>query len=187
MTSNEKLLNQLNSKELRQLADAKGYKVPSSWKKHELVEFLSINLTTEETKSLVQQATRKRTEQTHGNKTQGKERTLEKTVLEIFTKQGYICTMTSINPSEDFQIIGEKKERWFSKKKYLFIECKNQAEVRLADFEQFLTNLFSFKQRKKIADDHITGWLYTPGLCDLDVRKRARQFSNVKLRRIRIL
>ena len=38
LTKKERLLNQLSYKELLQLADAKGYKVPSSWKKHELVE-----------------------------------------------------------------------------------------------------------------------------------------------------
>ncbi|RLI44215.1 hypothetical protein DRO61_12415 [Candidatus Bathyarchaeota archaeon] len=187
MTSNEKLLNQLNGKELRQLADAKRYKVPSSWKKHELVEFLCLNLTKEETKSLVQEASRTKKEQALKDKTQDKERSLEETVLEIFTKQGYICTMKRHVSSGEFEVTGEKKRRWFSKKSYLFAEYKHQEEVRLADFEQFLINFSSFKQQKKIPDDDISGWLYTQGLYALEVRKRAHQLSNVKLRRIRML
>ena len=187
LTKKERLLNQLSYKELLQLADAKGYKVPSSWKKHELVEFLSLNLTSDETKSLVQQASRKKTEDAQEDEAQGKGRTLEETILGIFTKQGYICTITSQVPSGEFEIIGEKKRKWFSKKIYLFVECKNQTKLKLADFKQFLANFSSFKQRKNIADDQITGWLYTTGLFELKVRREARNFSNVKLRRIRIL
>ena len=187
LTKKERLLNQLSGKELLQLADAKRYKVPSSWKKHELVEFLSLNLTSDETKSLVQQASRKKTEDSREDETQGKGRTLEETVLGIFTKQGYICTITSQAPSGEFEIIGEKKGGWFSKKIYLFVECKNQTKLKLADFEQFLGDFSSFKQRKNIADDLITGWLYTTGLFELKVRREARSFSNVKLRRIRVL
>ncbi len=187
MTSNERLLSQLGGKELLQLADAKGYKVPSSWNKHELVEFLSLNVMTGEIESLIQRASRTKKEQAVRAEGQGKGRTLEEAVLRIFTKQGYICTLKSRVPDGEFEVIGEKKRGWFSKKVYLFVECKNQAEVRLADFEQFLVNFSSFKQRKKIADDRITGWLYTTGLCKLEVRRRARQLSNVKLRQIRVL
>ncbi len=187
LTKKERLLNQLSGKELLQLADAKRYKVPSSWKKHELIEFLSLNLTSDETKSLVQQASRKKTEDSREDETQGKGRTLEETILGIFTKQGYICTITSQAPSGEFEIIGEKKRKWFSKKNYLFVECKNQTKLKLADFEQFLGNFSSFKQRRNIADDQITGWLYTTGLFELKVRREASSFSNVKLRRIRVL
>jgi len=187
LTINERLLNQLGGKELLQLADVKGYKVPSSWNKHELVEFLSLNVTTGEIESLIQRASRTKKEQTRRDEVQRKGRTLEETVLGIFTKQGYICTLTSQVPDGEFEVIGEKKRRWFSKKVYLFVECKNQAEVRLADFEQFLGNFSSFKQRKKITDNHIIGWLYTTGLYELEVRRRARQLSNVKLRQIRVL
>lgn len=187
LTKKERLLNQLSGKELLQLAEAKGYKVPNSWKKHELVEFLNLNLTSDETKSLVKQVSRKKTEDAPEDETQGKGRTLEETVLGIFTKQGYISTITSQAPSGEFEIIGEKKRRWFSKKIYLFVECKNQTILKLADFEKFLGKFSSFKQRKNIADDQITGWLYTTGLFELKVRREARSFSNVKLRRIRVL
>ena len=187
MTSNERLLNQLDIKELRQLADAKGYKFPSLWKKHELIEFLSLNVSTSEIESVIQQASRTKTKQAWEDKIQSKRRTLEETVLGIFTKQGYTCTQKSRIPSGEFDVIGEKKRGWFSKKAYVFVECKNQAEVRSVDFEQFLGNFSSFQQRKKIANDHITGWLYTTGFFELKVRRWAYQLSNVKLRRIRVL
>jgi hypothetical protein len=177
----------LDIKGLQQLADIKGYKFPSSWKKHEIIEFLSLNVSINEIESIIQRASRTKPKQIQVDETEGKGRTLEETVLGIFTKQGYTCIQKSLIPSRDFDIIGEKKRGWFSKKVYVFVECKNQAEVRSVDFEQFLNNFSSFQQLKKIADDYITGWLYTTGFFDLEVRRQARQLSNVKLRRIRVL
>lgn len=192
MSSTKKeLIKQLSIKELKELINNKGLKVPGNWKKKELGEFCVINCTKREIESIVKTKTRGKTPGERGFEAQLKGRKLEDRILKIFTKQGYTCeknVKTKRGVRAEFDVTGYKDEEsfWTTTRKWIFVECKNKAKVIPSDWKKFLGNFNTFKKRKKVEDENIAGYLYTTGLFDSGVRKEARLYPNIKLRRIKL-
>ena len=192
MSSTKKgLIQQLSVKELRELLNKRGLKAPSSWKKRELGEFVNLNFSRKDIESSVKIGTKAISKEAKGYASQLKGIKLEDKILKTFTRQGYTCeknVRTKRGVRAEFDVTGYKDEEgfWETKRKWVFAECKNKSKVIPSDWKKFLGNFNTFKRRKKIEDENITGYLYTTGLFDPGIRKEARLYPNIQLKRIKL-
>lgn len=182
----KKLLRQLSIKELHSLAKSKGHKIPSSFKKKELVDYLSLNVTKKDIETFVKPSSRAKTKEGKGYEAREKGTKLEDKVLKSFTRQGYTCEKNVRVPGAEFDVIGSKEGRWFSRDQWIFVECKNKAKVIPVDFKKFIGNMSLFQKRRSINDEDIIGYLCYTGIVDPQVKSQVRKFSNVKLKRFKL-
>ena len=80
MSSKKSLAKQLSVKELKDILHKKNLKIPSKWKKTELVPFVEANCTKKEIEEVVKQKVRGRTARERGFEAQYKGKELENRV-----------------------------------------------------------------------------------------------------------
>jgi hypothetical protein len=85
----------------------------------------------------------------------------------------------------EFDVIGKKEGGWLSNDKWVFVECKNRPKVTPADFKKFLGNFGIFCRTRKLDDAEVEGFLYTTGVFEPICASQARQFPNIRLKRIK--
>lgn len=175
-----RLLKQLKDKELSDLLKYKKIKVPESWKRKTIVELLSVNVSERDINQIMK-STKRMSPQLKGA-------VLEKKVMAKFSKMGFkVDSNTRIKGFAEFDVTGWKEVGTLLKsKKWIFVECKNKVRVIPKDWKKFLGNFITFKKRKKIPDENITGYLITTGLFHPEVKKEARRYPNIKLQRLKI-
>lgn len=181
----KKLLTQLSKKELLNLAKKKKLRVPEKWQKSKIVDTLSVYLTATDITRTIGKKPKAKTREAKGYEAQLKGQRLERKVADIFRKQGYEVKVNVRSKGAEFDVIGKKEGGWLSSDEWVFIECKNKPKVIPADFKKFLGNFRIFCKRRRLAEEEVEGYFYTTGIFDPTVISQARQFSNVKLRRIR--
>ena len=100
--------------------------------------------------------------------------------------RGYKCKANVTIPGAEFDVIAKKEGGWFSSDEWIFAECKNKPKVVPVDFKKFLGNFRIFCAKRKVAEEEVEGVFYTTGVFDPIVKKQAREFPNIKLKRVRI-
>jgi ABC-type ATPase with predicted acetyltransferase domain len=181
-----KLLSQLSGKELLHLSKKKGLRIPDDWSKKKVVETLSVYVTESDVIEAVAEKTRAKTAEGRGYESKMRGEKLERKVSSILEEAGYECKVNVREPGVEFDIIGFKKGSLFKRDKWIFVECKNMPKVIPADFKKFIGNFEIFCRRKGLDKEEVEGVLYTTGVFDIQVKKDAGQFPNIKLKRIRL-
>jgi bacillopeptidase F (M6 metalloprotease family) len=175
----KKLLMQLRIDELYDLAKERNFKLPEKWKKSEIIDFLSHNITEKE----IDQILRKKKEipQLKGSK-------LEKKVMEKFSEEGFtVRSNVRMKGFAEFDIIGWKDVGFLRKRReWIFVECKNKDRVTPEDWKKFLGNFMTFKKKEEIDDEDMTAYLITTGLFHPEIKKESKKYPNVIIKRIRL-
>ena len=178
-------VHQLKREELVELAHSKkGLKIPENYGLSALRHLLSMNVSKKDVESIVETSLKSKTKEGKGWERLEKGRRFEKKVYSIFKRQGFDCKRNERIKGSEFDIIGKKKGRRLKDDEWIFVECKNKSKVIPSDFKKFIANFEFFKRKEKIKEKNITAYLYTTGLWMKDVGTQAKQFPNVKLRRI---
>ena len=175
-------LKKLTKKELFKLATLRKAKIPTSWTKTKIVDALSTIIRIKDLSKLkLQQKTK--TKITNAKKP-NKPASLENRVLKIFKRKGYQCSKKIQINNSKLAIVGYKKGGLFSSDKHIIVECKDKSKVKISDFKKLLANLILFIKKNQLNTDCVTGYIYTTGLFDREVRTQARKILNVKLKRL---
>lgn len=181
----KKFLQQLNKKELLDLAKKKKLSVPDKWQKSKIVDTLSVYVSSSEVTSAMSKKSKTKTTEARGYEAQLRGIKLEKKVADIFRKKGFKVKVNVRSKGAEFDVIGKKEGGWFSNDEWVFVECKNKPKVVPADFKKFLGNFRIFCKKRKLEEEEVEGYFYTTGVYDPIVVTQARQFSNIKLKRLR--
>lgn len=181
----KKLLSQLNKKELLSLAKKKKLRVPQKWQKAKIVDTLSVYLTASQVTRAVGTKSRAKTREAKGYEAQLKGQKLERKVASIFRRKGFEVKVNVRSKGAEFDVIGQKEGGWFSNDEWVFVECKNKAKVIPSDFKKFIGNFRIFCRKRHLDEEEVEGYFYTTGVFDPTVMSQARQFSNIKLKRIK--
>lgn len=181
----KKFLMQLSKKELLNLAKKKKLKVPEKWQKAKIVDTLAVYVTATDVTSAVGKKSKAKTKEAKGFEAQLKGQKLEKKVADTFRRRGYEVKVNVRIKGAEFDVIAKKEGGWLSSDKWIFAECKNKPKVIPSDFKKFIGNFGIFCKKRKLEEEEVEGYFYTTGVFDPTVVTHARQFSNVKLKRIR--
>jgi IS1 family transposase len=183
----KKLLSQLSKKELLTLAKIKKlHEIPKSWSKGKIVDALCLYISTSDVTKLVSKKSKAKTAEGRGYEARERGAKLERKVASQLRNRGYKCKTNVRIPGAEFDVIAVKEGGWFSNDEWIFAECKNKPKVVPADFKKFLGNFRIFCRKRKLDEEEVEGIFYTTGIFDPLVKKQAREFSNVKLKRVRI-
>lgn len=183
----KKLLSQLSKKELLNLAKREKLReIPKSWSKGKIVDALSLYVTASDVTKSVSKKSRAKTAEGRGYEARERGAKLEKKVASLLRNRGYKCKTNVRTPGAEFDVIAVKEGGWFSNDEWIFAECKNKPKVVPADFKKFLGNFRIFCAKRKLAEEEVEGVFYTTGVFDPLVKKQAREFPNIKLKRVRI-
>lgn len=184
-TKAKKILSQLNKKELLNLAKKKKLRIPEKWQKSKIVDTLSVYITATEVTRAMGKKSKAKTKEARGYEAQLKGQKLEKKVADIFRKKGYEVKVNIRTKGAEFDVIGKKEGGFFSSDEWIFVECKNKPKVIPSDFKKFIGNFRIFCKKRHLDEEEVEGYFYTTGVFEPIVISQARQFSNVKLKRIR--
>jgi Holliday junction resolvase-like predicted endonuclease len=111
---------------------------------------------------------------------------LERKVVSLLTSKGYKCEKNVRRRGAEFDVICFKKGGIFSDDEWIFVECKNKEKVIPADFKKFLGNFEIFCSEEKLDKNKVEGIRDTTGVFDPEVKRQAREISNIKLKRIKL-
>lgn len=182
-----KLLSQLSRRELLDLSRKKGLRIPELWSKKKIVETLSVYVKESDVIEVVSQRSKAKTAEGRGYEAKMRGEKLERKVASMLEAEGYECKTNVRIPGAEFDVIGFKREGLvFKKDKWIFVECKNIPKVVPADFKKFLGNFEIFCRKKGLDKEETEGILYTTGVFDPLVKKEAKEFPNIRLKRIKI-
>jgi IS1 family transposase len=181
----KKLLAQLSKKELLSLSKKKKIRIPEKWQKSKIVDTLSVYVTATEVTHAIGKKSKAKTSEARGYEAQLRGQKLERKVASSFRKRGFKVRVNVRSKGAEFDVIGKKEGGWFSSDEWVFVECKNKPKVTPADFKKFLGNFRIFCRRRKLDEEEVDGYFYTTGVFDPTAISQARQFSNIKLKRIR--
>lgn len=181
----KKFLQQLNKKELLNLAKKKKLKVPNKWQKSKIVDALSVYVSSSEVTRAMSKKSKTKTTEARGYEAQLKGIKLEKKVADIFRKKDFNVKVNVRSKGAEFDVIGKKEGGFLSNDEWGFVECKNKPKVVPADFKKFLGNFRIFCRKRRLEEEEVTGYFYTTGVYDPTVVTQARQFPNIKLKRLR--
>ena len=177
-------LKQLSKQELLQIAKKKKAKIPESWTKSKIVDTLSTFVSMSDVSQLNFRKSKAGTKKELGLENALKGIKLEDRVMKIFKKKGYDCSKNIKMRGVEIDIVGCKKGGFLSDDEVVIIECKNKAKVIPADFKKFVGSFRLYIRKKKLNSDCVTGYFYTTGLFDKDVKHQAREFPNIQLKRL---
>ncbi len=181
----KKFLTQLSKKELLSLAEKKKLRIPKKWQKPKIVDALSVYVTATEVTRAMGKKSKTKTKEARGYEAQLRGQKLERKVANSFRKKGYEVKVNVRLKGAEFDIIGKKEGGWFSNDEWVFAECKNKPKVIPSDFKKFIGNFRIFCKKRKLDEEEVEGYFYTTGVFDPTIVSQARQFSNIKLKRIR--
>ncbi|MGQ9460774.1 MAG: hypothetical protein ACUVRA_06050 [Candidatus Bathyarchaeaceae archaeon] len=109
---------------------------------------------------------------------------LEQKIANELRNRGYKCKTNVRIKGAEFDIIAKKEGGWFGSDKWIFAECKNKPKVVPLDFKKFLGNFGIFCRQRKLDEEEVEGILCTTGIFDPLVKTQAKEFPNVKLKRV---
>lgn len=184
-TNVKKLLSQLNKKELLSLSKKKKLRIPEKWQKSKIVDTLSVYVTATEVIRAMGKKSKAKTKEGRGYEAQLRGQQLERKVANIFRKKGYEVKVNVRSKGAEFDVIGKKEGGWLSNDEWIFVECKNKPKVIPSDLKKYIGNFKIFCKRRHLDEEEVEGYFYTTGVFDPIVVSQARQFPNIKLKRIR--
>ena len=183
----KKYLSQLKKKELLNLAKKKRLRnIPEKWSKAKIVDALTLYVTVSDVTEMVSKKSKAKTAEGKGYEARERGAKLERKIANQLRNRGYKCKTNVRIKGAEFDIIAKKEGGWFSSDEWIFAECKNKPKVVPSDFKKFLGNFRIFCRKRKLDEEEVDGILYTTGLFDPLVKTQAREFPNVKLKRVRI-
>ena len=177
-TKIKSMLKQLTREELFKLARKKA-RIKKNLPKSEIVKLLTPIVREKDIKDLLV----KRGKTGLRAYMEGKE--FERKVNNYFARQGYSCRLNVRKRYVEYDIIGYAEERRFLRTKvyWLLAECKNVPKVTVKDLDKFIGKFERF--RRKHEGDEVIGYLVTSGVFAPEVKKAARDYPDIKLKRIR--
>jgi Holliday junction resolvase-like predicted endonuclease len=178
-------LRQLSREELLKLAKQKRMRIPEKWGKSKIVETLSTIVSRRDVTQIVTSKTKTKTAEALGYESALKGKSLEDRVVRILSEKGFECTKNIRFKGVEIDVIGLKKGGIFSDDRYVIAECKNRGKVTPEDFKKFAGTMNLYIQKKGLDEDFVTGYLFTTGIFDKDVKSHARILQNVKLKRLK--
>lgn len=176
-------LKKLTKKELLKLAKIKKAKIPVSWTKAKIVDMLSTIIRKKDLSKFEITKSCNKTE-TANSKKPIKRSNLEDRVLKIFQRKGYHCSKKYQIHKSKIAVIGYKKGGLFSSDKHIIVECKEKNKVVLSDFKKLLAKLILYIKKNQLNTDCVSGYLYTTGLFEKEVKIQANKISNIELKRL---
>jgi len=183
----KKYLSQLKKKELLNLAKKKKLRnIPEKWSKAKIVDALTLYVTVSDVTKLVSKKSKAKTAEGKGYEARERGAKLERKIANQLRNRGYKCKTNVRTKGAEFDIIAKKEGGWLSSDQWIFGECKNKPKVVPSDFKKFIGNFGIFCRKRKLDEEEVEGILYTTGLFDPLAKTQAREFPNIKLKRVRL-
>ena len=183
----KKYLSQLKKKELLNLAKKRKLRnIPEKWSKAKIVDSLSLYVTVSDVTGMVSTKSRAKTAEGKGYEARERGAKLEQKIADQLRNRGYKCKTNVRTEGAEFDVIAMKEGGWFSSDEWIFAECKNKPKVVPLDFKKFLGNFRIFCKKRRLDEEEVEGIVYTTGIFDPLVKTQAREFPNIKLKRVRI-
>ena len=178
-TKIKSMLKQLTREELFKLARKKKARIKKTLPKSEIVKLLTPIVREKDIKELLVKKGRT------GLRAYMDGREFERKISNYFARQGYSCRLNVRKRYVEYDIIGYAEERGFLRTKvyWLLAECKNVPKVTVKDLDKFIGKFERF--RRKHEGDEVIGYLVTSGVFAPEVKKAARDYPDIKLKRIR--
>ncbi len=178
-------LKQISKAELLKLAKLKKLRISEKWTKGKIVETLSVYVSASDVIKLHSRKSKAKTKIELGLKSALKGIKLEDRVAKAFTRKGFQCIKNIRMKGAEIDIVGFKKGDWRHNEEYVIVECKDRAKVIPSDFNKFVGSMNLYIRKKRLDPELVTGYFYTTGVFDSDVKSQARAFSNIKLKRLK--
>ncbi len=178
-------LKQLSKTELLKLAKLKKLRISEKWTKEKIVETLSVYVSSSDVIKLHSRKSKAKTKTESSLQGVLKGIKLEDRVAKIFTRQGFQCTKNIRIKGAEIDVVGFKKGGLLHYDEYVVVECKDRAKVIPSDFKKFIGSMNLYIRKKRLDPELVTGYLYTTGVFDSDVKSQARAFPNIKLKRLK--
>jgi restriction endonuclease Mrr len=180
----KKYLRQLSVEELLKLAKQKKLQIPESWEKTKIIEHLSLSVTQKEIIKIVSKKTHAITKEGLGYESALSGKTFEDRAMKYLQSKGYKCDKNEHITGAELDIIGIKKTMLGLSEEYVIAECKNLAKVTAAQFKKFIGSKDAYVRRKGWPADKVTGYFFTTGIFDANVKSLARDYPDIILKRI---